>query len=744
MVAPGNRFTRRYRLLDWDHRQPQRVDWVSGACFLARRDAWDAVGGFDPAYFMYMEDVDLCWRLARAGWGVGYEPGAEVIHVQGVSTNQHPYRMLAAHHRSMWRFARRTTVGHDRAVLPLVAVGLAARLVVATVRHGLGRDPAPSRLSGPGRPLIGPGDRYPERRYGQGFFEQEGGARRRDRRRPYAPGAHPVDVLQRHGRRGDPRDPGHLDQPGSPPDADQQPGGHAADRRHGLERGVRRVRVRQVRAGDHPRQEPQGITTGDGDGIIHIHPTTKASAGKNATLGKFASAAGMKLNAGELQLPGGKLYLDGDSCQGKPGHVYVKEFAYVGRQDRHAAERRSPQRPAADQSLLTIAFVPASQKDSIPPPPQYVINNLNKLAASSTTSTTTATPTTAAAHDVDDGEEEVRAVVLVGGEGTRLRPLTLTTPKQMLPIGGRPMIERVLGHLAQHGIDEVGALARLPPRRLSRRLPRREVRRRRRSPTRWRRRRSTPPGAIRFAARQAGIAETFVVVNGDVLTSLDVTGLVAFHRERGAEATIALTPVPNPSAFGVVPTDDAGSGPGFHREAPARAGADQPDQRRDLRARAVGPGPHPRRPAGLDRAGDLPGSGLRPAPLRPGLDGGLGGRGDARQLPRRQPPLRHGRRRRGVGGTLTGPGARVITSVLGRDVTVGAGAVVEGSVLFSGVTVGPGAEVRSSIVGSRGADRGRGGGDRPLGGRRPHGGPTRIPPVGRPVAGCPMSRRRPT
>ena len=65
-------------------------------------------------------------------------------------------------------------------------------------------------------------------------------------------------------------------------------------------------------------------------------------------------------------------------------------------------------------------------------------------------------------------------------------------------------------------------------------------------------------GAIRFAARQAGVAETFVVVNGDVLTSLDVAALVAFHRERGAEATIALTPVPNPSAFGVVPTDDQG------------------------------------------------------------------------------------------------------------------------------------------------------------------------------------------
>ena len=149
LIAPRNRFTRRYRMLDWDHRRPARVDWVSGACFLARREAWDAVGGFDPVYFMYMEDVDLCWRLARSGWGVGYQPGAEVVHVQGVSTNYHPYRMLAAHHSSMWKFATRTTEGAERAALPLVAAGLVARLVVATIRHFLGA--AGSRLGSGGR-----------------------------------------------------------------------------------------------------------------------------------------------------------------------------------------------------------------------------------------------------------------------------------------------------------------------------------------------------------------------------------------------------------------------------------------------------------------------------------------------------------------------------------------------------------------------------------------------------------------
>ncbi len=135
LVRPGNRFTARYRMLDWDHRRPARVDWVSGACLLARRQAWDDVGGFDPAYFMYLEDVELCWRASRAGWEVGFEPAAAVTHVQGVSAGRHPYRMLAAHHRSLWRFACRSTTGPRRLALPVVAAGLVGRVAVAAAAH---------------------------------------------------------------------------------------------------------------------------------------------------------------------------------------------------------------------------------------------------------------------------------------------------------------------------------------------------------------------------------------------------------------------------------------------------------------------------------------------------------------------------------------------------------------------------------------------------------------------------------
>jgi N-acetylglucosaminyl-diphospho-decaprenol L-rhamnosyltransferase len=129
IFAPHNRFTRSYQQADLDGAGPTPaiVDWVSGACFLVRRSAFEEVGGFDESYFMYLEDVDLCWRVGRAGWLVAYVPTAEVTHLQGVSTEQHPFRMIYEHHRSLLRFAARSSEGWRRALLPLVAVGIGAR-----------------------------------------------------------------------------------------------------------------------------------------------------------------------------------------------------------------------------------------------------------------------------------------------------------------------------------------------------------------------------------------------------------------------------------------------------------------------------------------------------------------------------------------------------------------------------------------------------------------------------------------
>jgi mannose-1-phosphate guanylyltransferase len=151
----------------------------------------------------------------------------------------------------------------------------------------------------------------------------------------------------------------------------------------------------------------------------------------------------------------------------------------------------------------------------------------------------------------------VKAVVLVGGQGTRLRPLTLTTPKQMLPVAGRPMIERVVAHLAAHGVDEVVLSLGYRPDAFAAAY-------RDNCCAGVRLQYAVEPeprdtaGGIAFAARLAGIDETFVVQNGDVLTGMDVTALVDFHRARAALATISLTPVDDPSRFGVVATDEHG------------------------------------------------------------------------------------------------------------------------------------------------------------------------------------------
>jgi len=134
-VWPANPFSRRYRMLDWDHAAAADVDWVAGNHFLVRRRAWDEVGGFDESFFMYMEDVDLCWRLRRAGWRSGYEPAARVTHAIGRSTDQTPYRMILAHHRSLLRYAVKTTSGRRRLLLPVITVALALRTVLACAQR---------------------------------------------------------------------------------------------------------------------------------------------------------------------------------------------------------------------------------------------------------------------------------------------------------------------------------------------------------------------------------------------------------------------------------------------------------------------------------------------------------------------------------------------------------------------------------------------------------------------------------
>jgi N-acetylglucosaminyl-diphospho-decaprenol L-rhamnosyltransferase len=134
-VWPSNPFSRRYKMLDWDHAAAADVDWVAGTHLLVRRSAWDEVGGFDEAFFMYLEDVDLCWRLRQRGWRTRYEPAARVEHAIGRSTDQTPYRMIAAHHRSLLRYAAKTSRGRKRLLLPVIALALGIRTLLAWVQR---------------------------------------------------------------------------------------------------------------------------------------------------------------------------------------------------------------------------------------------------------------------------------------------------------------------------------------------------------------------------------------------------------------------------------------------------------------------------------------------------------------------------------------------------------------------------------------------------------------------------------
>lgn len=131
LLFPRGRRSVSYHEANRGRARSDRADWVSGACFLIRVDVLRALGGFDERYYMYLEDVDLCWRLREAGFLVSYEPAAKATHLGGLSAARRSYRMIVAHHRSLWRFARKTTTGGWRLTLPFVSVALIVRLALA-------------------------------------------------------------------------------------------------------------------------------------------------------------------------------------------------------------------------------------------------------------------------------------------------------------------------------------------------------------------------------------------------------------------------------------------------------------------------------------------------------------------------------------------------------------------------------------------------------------------------------------
>jgi N-acetylglucosaminyl-diphospho-decaprenol L-rhamnosyltransferase len=126
---PGNPFTRRYR----SPRTDGSVDWVSGAFFLARRDRFEEVGGFDERYFMFAEDMALCWQMRAHGHDVAATSNALVTHIEGVSRARASREMLIAHHRSALRFEWQTASGWRRVLAPIATLVLGVRLCVVLI-----------------------------------------------------------------------------------------------------------------------------------------------------------------------------------------------------------------------------------------------------------------------------------------------------------------------------------------------------------------------------------------------------------------------------------------------------------------------------------------------------------------------------------------------------------------------------------------------------------------------------------
>ena len=306
----------------------------------------------------------------------------------------------------------------------------------------------------------------------------------------------------------------------------------------------------------------------------------------------------------------------------------------------------------------------------------------------------------------------MQAILLVGGFGTRLRPLTLTTPKQMLPVLDRPMIEHAVSGLARHGVSRVvlalgyqdDAFRAAYPDGLCAGVALVGV---------------VEPepldtaGAIRFAYEASGMGAsegTFLVANGDVITDLDTDEMLRVHRSAGAEATVHMIEVEDPSRYGVVVTDPDGRVTAFVEKPEPPAPSNW-----------INAGTYLMEPSVIDRIG----SGRRVSVERevfPAMvtDGTLWAlrrntywvdAGTPQTYLRVQLDLLDGRRGPAVAGVSADasvdPEAVIERSVVMAGAVVGAGSVVRGSAVHSGAVIEAGATVLDSVVGS-GATVGRG------------------------------------
>jgi mannose-1-phosphate guanylyltransferase len=320
----------------------------------------------------------------------------------------------------------------------------------------------------------------------------------------------------------------------------------------------------------------------------------------------------------------------------------------------------------------------------------------------------------------------VQAIVLVGGEGTRLRPLTEAVPKPALTLVDRPFLAYMIEWLASHGVSEVVLACGFLPDVLREALAGEEERagvaiRYVVEPER----RGTA-GAIRFAADELGerLDERFLALNGDVLTDLDLSALLGAHAERGAQATLGLNPVEDSSVYGLVHSGPQGAVLEFLEKTgesvPGEVNAgmyvlersvldlippgEEVSIERDVFPRLVGEGLHGLRLDGYWMDIGTPERYLQSSwdilerrvetlvePTAPGMLVGAGA--EVATGATIGPRAVLGR------GCSVGEGAEIRDSVVLDDCRVGEGARVSGSILSAGVEVAAGARLDGAVVG---------------------------------------------
>jgi mannose-1-phosphate guanylyltransferase len=301
----------------------------------------------------------------------------------------------------------------------------------------------------------------------------------------------------------------------------------------------------------------------------------------------------------------------------------------------------------------------------------------------------------------------MQALVLAGGEGTRLRPLTLTTPKPVLPLAGRPFLSFMLDWLHRHGVDEailsLGFLSDAVHDVLG------DIQ----SGMRLRYVHEDEPlgtaGPVRLAADEGLLTDRFLVLNGDVLTDMDLTAEIAQHERTGAEATLALVEVEDVTSYGVVPTETDGRVIEFREKAPGPAPTNRINAGAYVLERSVADLIPAGRAVSFEREifPQMVGNGLygwaadgywidigTPERYLEATWDLLAGRVES-TLPERDETGSLVYEGSLTAGAHVGP-----QSVLGPHTSVGADAAIERSVLHQRVVVGPDAVIRRSIVGA--------------------------------------------